>query len=73
MSGLNEAYRKAVLSACDELAEMISPTETWPAHAAVIITKHITPMFREILRERDETIKKLAEASTDHKFIPRDF
>ena len=46
--GWNWRYKKAVTAACAELEEMQAPTPTWPDHAAVIITKHLTPLFREL-------------------------
>ena len=46
--GWNGRYRKAVADACAELAELQAPTPTWPEHAAVIITKHLTPLFRNL-------------------------
>jgi len=49
--GWNWRYKKAVTAACAELEEMQAPTPTWTDHAAVIITKHLTPLLREL---RDE-------------------
>lgn len=45
-SHVNNQYQKAVTDACAELAEMTAPTATWETHAAVVITKHLTPLFR---------------------------
>lgn len=55
--GWNWRYKKAVTAACAELEEMQAPTPTWPDHAAVIITKHLTPLFREL---RDEAKRRSA-------------
>lgn len=62
--GLNLRYQRAVTAACAELEEMAAPSITWPAHAAVIITKHLTPLFREL---RDE-----AKRATQHKTTNED-
>lgn len=51
MSEWNDRYKDAVTAACEELQDMAAPTMTWDAHAAVIITKHLTPLFRELLDE----------------------
>lgn len=44
----NTRYRDAVFAACEELSEMQAPTMTWSNHAAVVITRHLTPLFRDL-------------------------
>lgn len=51
MRDWNKKYEKAVRSACLELSEMVAPTELWETCAAVVITKHLTPLFRELMDE----------------------
>jgi hypothetical protein len=48
MTPVNQQYQKAVENACAELAEMMAPTASWEAHAAVIVTKNLTPLFRDM-------------------------
>lgn len=48
-------YAKAVCAACRELSEMMKPTATWEMHARIVITKHLTPLFRDL---RDEAKKR---------------
>ena len=53
---MKERYKKAVKDACLELEAMQAPTQTWTAHAEIIITKHITPIFRQICNDSGEGI-----------------
>lgn len=47
----NARYKKAVCDACREIAEMVAPEITWEIRCRIIVTKHLTPLFRELLDE----------------------
>lgn len=51
----NARYKKAVHDACREIAELAAPIYTYEDRCRLIVTKHLTPLFREL---RDEAKKQ---------------
>lgn len=70
MSELNQHYREAVTAAAQELSEMACNAMTWDAHAAVVITKHLTPVLRR-MSEQNRELESGAGCKTDDPNIPK--